>query len=1001
MDHPPQWLATQAKMLGVTDRESEVLAGLLKQLSNAEMAAEMFISVRTVESHVSSLLTKFGMPGRVALIKSLEEHRPEREFNPPLPAPLARQTGTNRFLGRIPELQLLRDEWRTVLQGSAQLSVLSGEAGIGKSRLAAQLAAEVFGTGATVLYGGFHEDISAPYEAIAEAVTPYLRELPTSDLEASLGPLLDDLGLIVPELRHQRSTPDADRMVDTGLGRYRLTEAVRALLQLLTRSHPVLLVLDDLHWASGPALALLHRLLVREEIGRIHVLLTYRHIEPDSELSSFVSDMFRDLTATRIELSGLSMTESLALIHSVDDDAGDSSESSWLSVYAETKGNPFFLTESARSGIGVGRDNTKPGSVPVGVAELVSHRLRKLDTGDRSLLETAAVLGNQFDIGTLSKVSGCEDHVVISTMERATALRLVYDIEAPSGYGRENLDQYIFAHEIVRKAILGHVSAPRRKRLHAAAAAALQDEAIGGFDRADEIARHTLEAGVTSDPAQVPFLTMAGRSALASGAFQDAYDFFDQARQHETPTNAAVWSEVTFQMGVALRGLGRWDEALVCWRESLDSSRNSGDLQSVARTCEAASYNLMWAIRMGEAVELAQYGVELLRGFEGRELGRLFGHLAIAQSWSGDYTHSSQSVAAEHRIASALGDRALEAHALGASTVQLTAFNEHSQAIQHAKIALKDLREAGDLWMLSSLLGYLQFALVGTGRVEEARALRKEIGTLAERVGNVGALLQASRIDALLNFFEFGDTQAFASYAESDLELCRAVGTGLDAMSFEYLGIAHFYSGDLASALSRFEEAARLEQRSAMTGWGAGLLFELYSHQGNRTAALNLLNQYDWLLPDSGQANSTGSWFWLLAVTEGLFVLGEHERAAQLYDRIIEFSRRTGVVCMEWVDGRIVERAAGIAAMAAKRWDQAEKHFQLAIQIADKLPHIIEAAHSHRYLGLNFYSRGAPGDVSQGTTHLTEAYEVYKSLGMTHHAMICEAVIAEHVASHS
>ncbi|WP_169304030.1 AAA family ATPase [Arthrobacter sp. CAU 1506] len=996
----PQWLSNQARSRSVTDRELEILGGLLKKQSNAEMAAEMFISVRTVESHVSSLLSKFGEPGRAALIKSLEELAPEQGLTPSMPAPLARQARSNRFLGRVAELQLLREDWRRTLQGSERLSMLSGEAGIGKSRLAAQYAAEVFNTGATVLYGGFHEDISAPYEAVAEAVTPYLRDLSISDLQESLGTLLDDLGLIVPNLKHHRSEPDADRMVDGGVGRHRLTEAVRILLQRLTGTRPVLLVLDDLHWASRPALGLLHRLLVKGELGRIHVLLTYRYAELGSDLSSFISDTYRGLAATRIEMSGLSVTESLALIHSFNKDAEDPPESRWLNVYAETKGNPFFLTEAVRADFGARKSVTGTGSVPLGVAELVSHRVRKLDSGDRALLEAAAVLGNQFDVDCLSRVADCEDHRVISMTERAAAMGLVYDNKEPSSaYVREEPDRCTFAHEIVRKAILSHVSPARRRRIHAAAAAALQDETIGGPNRADEIARHTVEAGVASNPEQVPFLVMAGRSALASGAFQDAYDFFDQARQYGARTDAVSWSEITFQMGVALRGLGRWDDALECWRESLDASSDSGDLHSVARTCEAASYNAMWAIRMEEAVQLAQYGVDLLRGSEGRELGRLFGHLAIAQGWSGDYVRSSRCIAAEHGIATTLGDRALKAHALGASTIQLTAFSEHSRAIQNAKAALRDLRDADDRWMLSSVMGYLQFALVGTGRFEEARALRNEVSTLADRGGNFGALLQKNRIDALLAFYEFGDMQAFALYAESDLELCRAVGTGLEAMSYGYLGTALFYSGDMSSALTHFEEASRLEKRTAMTGWGAGLLFELLAYQGNRTESLKMLDEYRWLMPAGNQANTCGSWFWMLAVAEGLFVLGEHEQAAQLYENIVDFSRRTGVVCMEFVDGRLVERSAGIAALAAERWDEAERHFLSAIDIADRLPHIIEAAHSRRFFGLMLYSRGAPGDIAQGTTYLTEAHEAYERLSMTHHAKICQDAVTERAAS--
>ncbi|MCA1843760.1 MAG: hypothetical protein LC792_11370, partial [Actinobacteria bacterium] len=212
-----------------------------------------------------------------------------------------------------------------------------------------------------------------------------------------------------------------------------------------------------------------------------------------------------------------------------------------------------------------------------------------------------------------------------------------------------------------------------------------------------------------------------------------------------------------------------------------------------------------------------------------------------------------------------------------------------------------------------------------------------------------------------------------------------------DHQSFAWLGLARFLAGDWDAAGGYFHDAVKGEPPGVLNGWNRALLFEYLAYAGQKTAALALLDkEEDNRLPLAGRPNAWGRWMMLLSAVEGLFVLGEHDRAAGLYDLVVECIERTRTVCPNYYDCRLPERAAGIAATAGRRWDDAERHFRTALRQAADLPHLPEQAHTRRFFAAMLVERDGPGDAAEAARLAAEAADLYRAMSMPRHLAMAE-----------
>lgn len=453
----------------------------------------------------------------------------------------------------------------------------------------------------------------------------------------------------------------------------------------------------------------------------------------------------------------------------------------------------------------------------------------------------------------------------------------------------------------------------------------------------------------------------------------------------------AEWAAFLFQLGMARRSGGHWDSAIDAWHQALDAYEVVGDEEPVGRLCVAASYTLSWAARFVEAVEIARRGLGALGERVSADRARLLGMAGVPVAYGGHYQSSKEMIDEALALAAELGDDALLGHGLMCKAMAGDAFIEYRETVDAGLRAAELLRRAGDLWSVTSVLGWVINALRYLGRLDEASRIVEDLEPLAERVGNHPALLMVGRSRGVGEFFVRPDLDRLEAFAGQDRDGWEKVGIrSLTTCSWAWLGLARFLRGDWKGARALFEESVRLELPGAVDGWT--LLFECLAYLGERGGALALIEGREH--PRPGQPKPSGAVSILLSAVEGLTVLGERDRAADLYPYVVDCWERTGVACPSFIDGRLVERAAGIAAMAGGRWEESEAHFQKALAQAETIPHRPEQAHTRRFYGQMLLERSGRGDVARAGEVLRQAVEDYGRMGMPRHAAMGENLLA-------
>ena len=429
---------------------------------------------------------------------------------PGLPAVLA---GPGPFVGRGRELERLLSAWQTALDGGAHAVLIAGEPGVGKTRLAGEWSRHAYEQGAVVLYGRCDEDLGAPYQPFAEALRSLIPCLGASRLRGLRGveallPLVPGLTDVLPDLAAPtRADPDTER--------YALFDAVVAVLGVASASAPVVLILDDLHWAAKPTLLLLRHLLRFGEHARVQIVGTYRSTDLDRShpLAAMLADLHRDGSATRLQLSGLDEVDVSAYVA----EAGYDDEELARALASVTGGNPFFLIEALRH-VDESGGHWDPSTLPQGVREAVSRRLSRLSAETNKALAAAAVVGSRFVVDLVERVL---DDDLVDAFDEACKAGIV--IEEPGG-------RYRFNHAIVRQSLLAELASVRRMRLHQRIAATLETEPGADDDLLAELAYHYFECAWAGNAAKaVDYCRRAADQAMARLAYEGAADLYDRA----------------------------------------------------------------------------------------------------------------------------------------------------------------------------------------------------------------------------------------------------------------------------------------------------------------------------------------------------------------------------------------------------------------------------------------------------------------------------------------
>ena len=834
----------------------------------------------------------------------------------PLPAEL-QVVPSGGFVGRVTEAERLRALFSEAAGGQRRVALIAGEPGIGKTRLSTHIALEARSDGAAVLYGHCDKELGIPYGPWVEALGHYVEHAPEDVLRAHVRRHGGELSRSVSQLRARLPSLPPARAADPETERYLLWNAVVGLLAEATTAQPLVLIVDDLHWADKPTLMLLRHLIAEARGARALIIGTYRDSDLDREhpLTELLAELHRAEGIERLAIGGLSEPEIIEIMERAGGHELDQAGMGLAhQLFQETDGNPFYTGELLRhlleSGTIYQRDNgrfTVRGELselelPQSVREVVERRVERLGQKAHSVLSVAAVIGREFDLELLVVVTDCPEDELLEMLEQAVAASVL--VESTTAPGR-----FSFAHALINHTLYVHLGTTRRARLHRHVGEAL--ERLLGSDpgpRMGELALHWGKVGTAADrPKAVGYARAAGERALEELAPDEALRWFEQALTLlPGDSEPRERCDVLLGLGQAQRQLG--DPA---FRETLlEAFRLASELEDPDRAAQAALAN-----NRGQVSAFGQVDHDRLEALErALELG-----------------------AASHaRSASLISVRAVE--------LQNDPDHERRRAL--AEQALTLAQEAGDPRTLAQVLKDCSFALWSPDTLARRRTVAEELLDVARGLRDPSLEFWASAVALHVSIESCDLTRALAAR-----ERAESIAEGLGQPSLRWFATVYgagwaFMRGELADGERLSEQALAIGTEAgepdAMMVYGAQLGGLRY-YQGRAEDMLEMM--------EAGVAANPGISAWRSALASMYCWGGRLDDAAA----VVAQAASDGFAHVPWDNYRMNALALyADAASQAGVVDAAEALYDLIEPWPDQLiwNQVLCYGHARMYLGM-------------------------------------------------
>src|SRR5215213_5959646 len=939
----------------------------------------------------SGLFWLRGFPERWRLYEVSWNHTSAAARTSTVPAPLA------PLVDRNAERAMLHQLIGAALGGHGRLALVAGEPGVGKSRLAAEIGDEAQARGMRMLIGHCVQMSGAPpylpyVEIIEQAISNPRSPLA---LREALGDVAAEIARIAPALR--RVFPDIPPPIElpAELARRYVWNSLSEFLGRAAQGQPLLLVLEDLHWADDSTLLLTEYLAPLLPEMPVRIIGTYRDDEVDTShpLLRVINQLGRRRLIDRISLRRLSFVGVRAMVEAL---AGQPPPEELVRVIdSETEGNPFFVEELylhlAESGVlldegGRVRPDLKvdEASVPDSIRLVVGERLSRLSGPTREALVAAAVAGRVFPPDFVGELAGVDTDALVDAFEEAEAARLIAPVK-----GDGNL---AFSHELIRQTLLADLSTLKRERLHLRAADAIERRYADDLEEhAADLTHHLSRAGRLADrPRLVRYLTIAGERAADAAAFDDAVAHFQQALSLLERSTQDIRAELLERLAMALRSVGRWDDALSTMNEALDLYQAMGRTDALGRLSWAMVSQLTWTARVMEAVQAAQRALGALGDIASADRARLLSAMAWAVGLGNDHATAKQMFDQARALADQVGDERALADVLHMETSHHFGYAEYVEGVSAGLRAAEVFDREGALWDLCSVQAFVIYQDGALGSHEQAIRLADKTMAMAQRLGHLGAtfllLLYRAREAVTL-----ADLESLETLGPQILDVCQRGSLPWLYVGHLCLGLVAHWRGDAASAEAEIRRAVQLEAPGAFSGSSTSILVRHLAHLGRAEEVMAIYQSERSKLPSPDRVNSHGAWNRLLGLVEALYLCGFSDDAAAL-SPLVENALEHGP---DWItfDGRLVRTCAGMAAAAGGRWELAERHFTEAELHAKRMNNRLEETELRRLRARMLLDRDGLGDRVLAAQLLHEALVDYRKFGMPSYAAETERIL--------
>ncbi len=497
------------------------------------------------------------------------------------------------FAGRGAQLARIGMAWKDAAEQQCRAVLISGEPGVGKTRLVTEFVRTAHHDGGVVLWGRCDQELEVPYQPFAEALRLFVASITDDRLQADLGPFAAELSLLVPELSKRIPGLTIQPIGDPDAERQRLFEAVGEAFAVIAQADAVVLVLDDIHWADKPSLLLLRYLLRRGAPIRLLILGTYRDTDlaRSHPLADVLADLRREPCVERVDLGGLSLDEIATFMELA---AGHDLEAPGIelakAVHRETEGNAFFVSEMIRhlteagyivqrDGVWVSDHDLAEVGIPEGIREVIGRRLSALSATVNAALTVAAVIGAEFDAATIEAAGGPSGDELLDALDDAVRASVIREVVG--SYGR-----YAFAHSLVRTTLYEELATNRRVRLHWKVGTALAARYGANEEYVDQLAHQFAEGAMAGDPmVAVEWCVKAAERAAGDLAFEAAIRSYERALAAldvVADPDLAVQADIETARTEMLRHAGS-DEFLDAGFGAAATARRLGDAERLGR----------------------------------------------------------------------------------------------------------------------------------------------------------------------------------------------------------------------------------------------------------------------------------------------------------------------------------------------------------------------------------------------------------------------------------